>query len=183
MLLDIIPYLSKNKGLYLSNIGLDLRLVDPMYRFDLGKFDMLTYDYADTRIFGIKNLKVDIGLKGLQKIVDDAEWLNKYNGHVITLIPAANTKLHNIFDDVPELITTKYYIPSGKDYIFLDDLREYEEMRREQTKEKTREAASNFLTSPRMVDFVLKQFEKKSPAIKILRGAINAYTGPKTRKW
>jgi len=177
MLLDVIPYLSKNKGLSLSNIGLDLKLVDMMYRFDSNRFDILAYDYSgpDTRIYGLKNLKVDVGLDGLQKIVDDAKWLERFNGHVIALIPASNKRLHGVFDDVPELITTKYYLSQGKEYCFLDDISDYAVVRHEAAKE----TASKIITSPQVIDFFLKQFEKKSTAIKLARGLFNAYNRTK----
>jgi len=176
MVLDVIPYLSRNKGLYLSHIGLNLKLVDSMYRFDSNRFDILAYDYEYEKFCGIKDLRTDVALKGLQKIVEDAKWLGRFKGNALVLIPAADKRLYGAFDDMQELIITKYYVADGKDYRFMDDLKEYGELKRE----KTKDTASRIITSPQVIDFFLKQFEKKSPAIKFARAAFSAYT--KTRK-
>jgi hypothetical protein len=172
MLQDVITYLKKPSNI--RHIMPELEIITDLYRFDSRRFDILACNYSESRFYGITNLRPDYGFKELQKIVKDAEWIKKYDGAVITLAPANTKALYNIFGDEVSsgLIIQKYYVSEVKDYLFMDDLKEYETLQRA----KFQDTASKVLTSPQILDFVLKQFEKKSPAIKLAREAYKAYT-------
>jgi len=170
---DVITYLKKSNG-NIRHIVPELEIINDSYRFDAKRFDILACKYSESRIYGIMDLRTRPDFSGMQRIVKDAEWIQKYKGAVITLMPIDDSTLHGIFDDEVRsgLVIQKYYAAEGKDYTFMDDWKDYESIHTS----RIMDDASRVLINPQMVDLFLKQFEKQLPAIKFAREVYKIYS-------
>lgn len=171
---DVITYLKRSKD-NIRHMMPGLEPINDSYRFDSRRFDILACSHPDSKIYGIKDIGLVCDAKELQKLVKDAEWIQRYQGSVIILIPAVNRRLDDLFDDETSgylgCMIKKYYINAGKGYVFMDTLEGYAVARRARIED----TASKILTSPKIIDQVLRQFEKRSPAIRLVREVYNAY--------
>ena len=172
--MDLIQYLSRNNGANLDRIIPGLMKINDQYRFDASRFDMLSCT-SDNFFYGIKILKPNTNLVGLQKIVDNSKWIKRFNGASLILIDARDYSLYKgVFSDasLSKDLTTKYYHIEGKEFFFSDNVVDYSALA---LREKSTIAAK-VLTHPQVVSAVLRKFEKKNELLKPARVVYDVYS-------